>query len=162
MKSLHPDPYPRTDPFAAPPIHPPATKERQPRRTRRTKPAPSFYAKIPGQATGRQVRGLSGFPDGRTRLGRLVREFKKELIEFVGGSPNAIEKALIDQCVTLRCKSLLMEQKQFQGEDTELDRAHYLAWQGALRRALASLTYREAAHTVRQTAEAKLLNAYSK
>ena len=151
------DPYPVNDPTFIPPV-----RNKDPRRSHPAGPHPKLYSVLPGQAPGRQVRGLRGMPDGRTRLGRLVNEFKRSLVAYVGGDPDPVEKALIDGCVALRTKCLILEQKMARGGESELDTNWYLAWQNALRRHLAALNYSEAAQVVRKNAEARLVSAYAK
>lgn len=113
----------------------------------------------------RQVRTLSRV-DGRTKLGRLEREFRRELTDHIrtknGFPPNAVERALIEQCVALRLKLAMLDEKVISGRETQMDSTQYIAWHNAFRRALAGLNYGEAAKLIRQTAEAKLLREYSR
>jgi len=122
---------------------------------------PRLWSRVPGQPGKRQVRQLCKI-DGRTQLGRLIREFRDELYAHLSGQPNAVERALIDQCCALRAKTALLDKQILEGTATEMDANCYIAWANALRRALAALNYGEVANIIRKNAEAKLLREYSR
>jgi len=84
---------------------------------------------------------------------------------MIGGwrsQQNAVERALIEQCCTLRAKTAVLDEKIIEGTATEMDANHYIAWANAFRRALAALNYGEVANIIRKNAEAKLLREYSR
>jgi hypothetical protein len=119
----------------------------------------SLYALLPNQEPRRQRRG----PDMSDRtMRRKVASFRKVLTDHVGGSPDEVERALIEQCCVLRIKCEMLEKRMKRGSDTEYDSKTYLAWANTFRRALAALNYGEVAGIIRQHAEAKLLKAYSR
>ena len=69
-----------------------------------------------------------------------MRETRADLVQHVGGAPSATQRALIERCVQLTLRVAAMDRKFTQaGTMTETDTAHYLAWSGALSRALRDL-----------------------
>jgi hypothetical protein len=126
---------------------------------------PAIWALAPGQEPGRQVRELAHV-DSRTRLGRLIKSFENRLIrhctEKYGHPPDDVQRTYIEQCVSLRAETALIHQKIMDGTAGVHDRECYLAWVNTLRRTLAALDYEDAAKTVRQVAEAKLMNVYGR
>jgi hypothetical protein len=126
---------------------------------------PAVWALVPGQEPGRQVRGLAHV-DSRTRLGRLVKAFRESLVHHVTEKyrhpPDDVQLSYIEQAVTLRAETALIHQKIMEGTAGMHDRDCYLAWVNTLRRTLAALDYEDAAKTVRQTAEAKLMSVYGR
>src|SRR6267378_3778676 len=92
--------------------------------------------------TNRQVRGLPRI-DGRTRAGRIAKAFRADLIEHCGGSPNIIQREIIERCVFLQLKCSLMDAKICAGRDTEYDSKTYCAWSASLQRSLLKLGYQE-------------------
>ena len=122
---------------------------------------PRLWKRIPKQAGKRQVRQLSDV-DGRTKLGRITNELRRELYDHLGGAPNAVERALVEQCVTLRAKTAMIDARIIDGTANEMETAHYIAWCNSLRRSLAALNFGEAAKLIRSTAESKLLREYSR
>lgn len=78
--------------------------------------------------------------DGRSREARLLVSIRKELVEHVGGDPNAVQRALIEQAAQLRLRIALMDRKFAEtGIQTELDSRTYLAWTNSYARLLARL-----------------------
>jgi hypothetical protein len=111
--------------------------------------------------SNRQARGLA-IIDGRTREGRVAKAFRADLIEHVGGSPNIIQRELIERAVFLQLKCAMMDAKICAGKDTEFDSKTYCAWTGALQRALLKLGYLENVEILRKRAETNLLKAYQR
>ncbi len=78
--------------------------------------------------------------DGRTKEARLLFSIREELVEHVGGEPNAVQRALIEQAAQLRLRIALMDRKFAEtGVQTELDSRTYLAWTNSYARLLARL-----------------------
>jgi hypothetical protein len=80
--------------------------------------------------------------DGRTHLGRHLRDFERGLIGHVGGRPNPVQWALIDQAVALKRQIALLESA---GLETDHDRRSYAAWNSHLRLTLRELGLKGAA-----------------
>jgi hypothetical protein len=108
-----------------------------------------------------ELRGLPSI-DGRTRAGRAAKQFRKELTEYLGGSPSIIERTIIDRCVWLSIKVSLMDQKIAEGRDTEYDSKTYLAWSNSLQRSLLKIGYRESVEIMRKRAEQQLMQTYNR
>jgi hypothetical protein len=78
--------------------------------------------------------------DGRTKEAMLMRRTRAQLIEHVGGSPSAVELALIDRAVALTLRVAQLDAEIAQGEaQSSHDHRHYLAWSNSLTRTLAKL-----------------------
>ena len=77
--------------------------------------------------------------DGRTREACLIRDTRKRLIEHVGGSPSAVQLALIDRAAMLTLRVAQLDAKLDAGSLTDHDHRHYLAWSNSLTRTLAQL-----------------------
>jgi hypothetical protein len=120
-----------------------------------------LYGSPHATPTNRQTRGLPRI-DGRTRAGRIAKAFRQDLIEHVGGSPNIIQREIIERCVFLQLKCSLMDAKIAAGKDTEYDSKCYLAWSASLQRSLLKLGYQENIEIMRKRAETNLLKAYQK
>jgi hypothetical protein len=76
--------------------------------------------------------------DGRTRLAKLMRNTRAELVAHVGGEPSATQRALIEQVVLLTARCCQADAKILAGADADYGK-EYLAWSNALRRALRDL-----------------------
>ena len=120
-----------------------------------------LYALGKPTPTNRQTRGLPKI-DGRTRAGRIAKAFREDLIDHVGGSPDIIQREIIERCVFLQLKCSLMDAKIATGKDSEYDSKTYLAWSASLQRALLKLGYQENIEMLRKRAETSLLRAYRK
>jgi hypothetical protein len=120
-----------------------------------------LYALGKPTPTNRQTRGLPKI-DGRTRAGRIAKAFREDLIDHVGGSPDIIQREIIERCVFLQLKCSLMDAKIAIGKDSEYDSKTYLAWSASLQRALLKLGYQENIEMLRKRAETSLLRAYRK
>jgi hypothetical protein len=87
---------------------------------------------------------LAGLPlDGRTYEGRVARQLERELLEHIGGPPNAIERLLIRQCVRQQLQLDWLGMKLLGGDFTDHDRRVFGALNNSLR-----LTLRELSHPV--------------
>ena len=83
---------------------------------------------------------LMVIPSGRTGEGKRLREFRAGLIRHLGGSPSFTQQALIDRCVVLQGQLSAMDRKAAaEGGISQHQTKVYLAWDGALRRALIAL-----------------------
>jgi hypothetical protein len=120
-----------------------------------------LYGAVHATPTNRQTRGLPRI-DGRTRAGRIARAFRQDLIDHVGGSPNIIEREIIERCVFLQLKCSLMDAKICAGKESEYDSKTYLAWSASLQRSLLKLGYQENVEIMRKRAETNLLKAYQR
>jgi|SRR5579872_1785215 len=80
-----------------------------------------------------------GYLDRRTYEGKVYEEFRRKLVEHVGGSPTITQAAIIERAsyVYLRCK--LMDAKTATDAFTDLDSRQYLASANTLGRLLAQL-----------------------
>ena len=107
------------------------------------------------------LRGLSRL-DYRTKEDKAAKVFRQQLIEYLGGDPNVVEKALVDRCVYLQLKCWLLDRKIVNGMDTDYDSKQYLAWSACLQRSLVRLGYKESIEIMRRRAEQQLLRAYKK
>jgi hypothetical protein len=78
--------------------------------------------------------------DGRTKEAALVARVRDDLIRYVGGNPNVVQRSIIERCVWLSLRLALLDKKLASGRDfTECDSNTYLAWVGSLRRSLVCL-----------------------
>lgn len=78
--------------------------------------------------------------DGRTKLAKLERKTRADLIQHVGGNPSATQMMLIEQASMLQMRINLMDRKTIDGvEMTDHDVRHYLAWCNSLARLLRQL-----------------------
>jgi hypothetical protein len=60
--------------------------------------------------------------DGRTKEGALLATVRAELIEHVGGSPTAVQRAMIERCAWLSLRLSLLDEKIASGNNfTEVD-----------------------------------------
>src|SRR5229473_646899 len=68
----------------------------------------------------RQVRGIAHV-DARTRLGRVAKKFREDLVAHCGGSEviNVVERELVERCVFLQIKASLLDKKIADGEFTD-------------------------------------------
>lgn len=78
--------------------------------------------------------------DQRTKAARLVREIRAALIKHVGGNPNEVQLALIEQATQIKLRLALMD-KKFVAVDQMDDGStrRYLAWSGHYARLLRQL-----------------------
>jgi hypothetical protein len=136
---------------------------------RRKMPGPCNRAKFPklyGLAehpspTNRQVRSL-GWVDARTRAGRIIKRFRQDLIAHVGGEPDVVQRAMIEQCCFMQLRLELMHQKIAENRFTEYDSKVHAACANSLNRALLKLGYQENVELARKRAERDLVRAYNK
>jgi hypothetical protein len=78
--------------------------------------------------------------DGRTREAALMRRVRADLIQHVGGSPNAVQRALIERAAVLGLRVAQLDAKIMAGEALTLHDSNFaLAWNNALRRTLVAL-----------------------
>ncbi len=88
--------------------------------------------------------------DRRTREARLLKTFRKALVDHCGGSPSAAQAMLIERAAQLQLHLSCYERKFVeQGHTmTEHDSRVYLAWSNTLSRILRHLGLEESAKTV--------------
>lgn len=78
--------------------------------------------------------------DRRSREYRLIRQVRQDLVEHVGGKPNAAQRMLIERAAILSLRVAMLDQKIVDGAIlTTMDNHQYLAWANALRRTIAAL-----------------------
>jgi hypothetical protein len=82
--------------------------------------------------------------DRRTASGKLLDQFRRDLLDHIGGNSSAVERAIIERCCWLQLKCSLIDARIAAGTDTEYDSKSYLAWSSALRRALRDLGLKSA------------------
>jgi hypothetical protein len=84
--------------------------------------------------------------DGRTREAALMRQVRADLTAHVGGSPSAIQRALIERAVVLSLRVAQIDAAIVAGKALTLHDANFaLAWNNALRRTLVALGLQPAA-----------------
>lgn len=76
-------------------------------------------------------------PDARTAAGRFIRRVREDLLKHVGGTPTAIQQALIDRAAWASLQVSTLESHLASGR--EVDEPGYLQWTTALMFALANL-----------------------
>ena len=104
-------------------------------------------------------RGIANI-DGRTKLGRIHRAFKRALIEELKGKPSIIERSLIERAAMLHLKCMMLDEKIASGRDlNEMETNHYLAWTNALGRTLMHLRVRDVDDILRMRAKASYARA---
>jgi hypothetical protein len=86
-------------------------------------------------------RGAMGALDGNSREAKFVKAFEAELVRHVGGSPTAVQRALITRACRLALHLELWDERTIPqgGAFTASGHNHYLAWSNALGRTLARL-----------------------
>ena len=78
--------------------------------------------------------------DGRTRLGKLMRDVRAALSEHVGGEPNAAQQLIIHQATIKTTRLILLEKRILSELGLEEGDTHqWLAWSNSLRRDLEAL-----------------------
>ncbi|HVC52761.1 MAG TPA: hypothetical protein VND87_12125 [Stellaceae bacterium] len=92
--------------------------------------------------------------DGRTREARLLQETRDALIEHVGGSPSATQRALIERAAWLQLRVAQLDVRIAEGATfSDHDSRTYLAWSNSLGRTLAALGLKPAAPPVPRLAD---------
>ena len=87
--------------------------------------------------------------DGFTREAALMRDTRARLIAHVGGSPSAVELALIERAAQLTFKVAQLDAKLDANAMSDHDHRHYLAWSNSLTRTLEKLGMKGAAERTR-------------
>ena len=78
--------------------------------------------------------------DGRTRLGKLMRDIRAALVEHVGGAPNPAQQLIIHQATIKTTRLVLLESRVLSDQSMEEgDKHQWLAWSNSLRRDLETL-----------------------
>ena len=78
--------------------------------------------------------------DGRTREARMMRQFRIELTEHLGGKPSFTQAALIDRAAWLFLHVAQLDARAVNGRElTEHDARTYLGWSNTLNRCLRQL-----------------------
>ena len=78
--------------------------------------------------------------DGRTKESRLMAAARAELTRHVGGSPNSIQRTLIERAARLQLYIEVMDRETLEtGTMSERASRQYLAWSNSLRLTLRDL-----------------------
>jgi hypothetical protein len=81
-----------------------------------------------------------GMLDQRSREYRLLRRFREALVAHIGGTPSAVQTALIERAAQLQLRIALFDAKFVEkGGMSDHDSRTYLAWSNSLTRTLAQL-----------------------
>jgi hypothetical protein len=81
-----------------------------------------------------------GMLDQRSREYRLLRRFRESLVAHIGGTPSAVQTALIERAAQLQLRIALFDAKFVEkGGMSDHDSRTYLAWSNSLTRTLAQL-----------------------
>ena len=79
------------------------------------------------------TRGAIGASiSGSSREGRFLRHYEAELTRHVGSQPSIVERLMIARCARLALRLELLDERSIDGDMTERDGKHYLAWSRAL------------------------------
>lgn len=85
-------------------------------------------------------RGVIGnHIDGRSELGRFIRELETQLFEHVGPNPPLPVKLHINSIVRMHVQLQLLEERITAGEYTDLDARTCCGLYGSIRRSMAAL-----------------------
>jgi hypothetical protein len=87
-------------------------------------------------------RGAIGtFIDGRSREGKFLRRYERMLIQHFGGSPSAVQKAMISRAARCALHLELMDERSLRDGHVfgTHDHNYYISWSNALARLLARL-----------------------
>lgn len=63
--------------------------------------------------------------DGRSTIGRLIRDLESQLVAHVGGNPNIVQRLLIDRLIRIRLRLDELDTKLASGTWTDLDSRTY-------------------------------------
>jgi len=84
--------------------------------------------------------------DGRTKEAALLRRFRADLTQHVGGAPSATQRCLIDRAAMLALHMDLFDARALaSGGLSERDGRQYLAYSNSLARAMKQLGFKGAA-----------------
>ena len=88
-----------------------------------------------------QMRPLRWTGKAHSREGRLFIALRRELVEHVGGKPNAAQRAMIDRIAMLQTHLARMDERMFRdgGELSDHASRQYLAWANATSRMIQAL-----------------------
>src|SRR5436305_2751780 len=78
-------------------------------------------------------RGAIGSLNGNTREAKFIKAYEASLVQHVGGSPTAVQRALITRAARLACHLELWDEQTIPqgGAFTAASHNHYLAWSNA-------------------------------
>ncbi|HYU23913.1 MAG TPA: hypothetical protein VEO74_01825, partial [Thermoanaerobaculia bacterium] len=90
---------------------------------------------------------IGGLIDGRSREGRFLRQYEKQLLEHVGNNPSVTQRCLIQRAARLALHLELMDERSLAGDHvfTTHDHLHYVSWSNSLARHLGRLGLEPAA-----------------
>lgn len=93
----------------------------------------SPYAVVNPTRRNRQKRGLR-ILDGNAPEAHFLRRVQKDLVEHVGGSPTAPQRAIIAKIAWAELRCLLLDKKLIESRETPYDHDTYLAHANSLSR----------------------------
>jgi hypothetical protein len=90
---------------------------------------------------------VGGLIDGRSREGRFLRAYERQLTEHCGGAPSVVQRQLIARAARIALHLELMDERSLAGDHvfTQHDHTHYVSWSNSLARMLARLGLQPAA-----------------
>jgi hypothetical protein len=99
---------------------------------------------------------IGGLIDGRSREGRFLRAYERQLLDHIGNNPSVTQRCLIQRAARLALHLELMDERSLAGDHvfTTHDHLHYVSWSNALARLLARLGLEPAAPRTQTLAEA--------
>ena len=83
--------------------------------------------------------------DQRTREARILHDTREALTEHVGGSPSAVEAALIERAAQLTIKLARLDAEIAAGVLSDYSTRYYICWSNTLTRTLGRLGTKPAA-----------------
>jgi hypothetical protein len=83
--------------------------------------------------------------DGRSKEAKFIQRHRAELAGHCGGSPSAVQTALIERCCWLALRLAQLEAKMAMGELTDHDSNYFIAWSNAYARTVSRLEVDSAA-----------------
>jgi hypothetical protein len=98
---------------------------------------------------------VGGLIDGRSREGRLLRQYERQLLDHVGPNPSVTQRCLIQRAARLALHLELMDERSLARDHvfTEHDHHYYVSWSNALARHLTRLGLEPAAAKVPSLAD---------
>ena len=91
--------------------------------------------------------------DGRSTLGRFIRDLERQLTQHVGGDPSITQKLLIERLIKIRLQLDLLDKKLAEGGWTHLDGRTYAGLLNAYRLTVRELGLQPAKHKQPSLAE---------
>jgi hypothetical protein len=79
--------------------------------------------------------------DGRSREGRFLTAYERQLLDHIGSNPSVTQRCLIQRAARLALHLELMDERSLAGDHvfTQHDHNHYVSWSNSLARMLTRL-----------------------